>query len=391
MRWNGKGGAHLSDANPLLSDLAMSGPPPGLIIVHLGTNDLVQLDAFCLRQSVRIFMSECSVQFPRAHLVWSDILPRACYFGALSQSKLEMKRRSINKYHGTESALLRVHNDILCTVDDKRGVFLVLLDLSAAFDTIDHHILLQRLETRYGANGTVLEWFSSYLKDRSQSKSIHGTNSYDVICNSGVPQGSVVGPLLFALFTAPLKYVITSHDIHVAVYADDTQLYIDFNPTEREGAVRRLQECMNDVYSWSASDKLGLNGRKTELQHMTTRFNSQPQSSHGTTDPPSLKVGQQIIHHNESARSLGIIVDYKLRMSDHVNRICRSSFAALCGIGRIRQHLDDDWTAKVVHAFVTSRLDLCNSLLYGLPESETHKLQRVQNSAAMLVARTPRC
>ena len=98
VRWNGKGGARLNDLTGLLSELAVSGPPPGLIIVHIGTNDLVPLDAFCIRQSLRIFMEECCARFPGAQLVWSDILPRACFFGAFSQAKMEMKRRSINKW-----------------------------------------------------------------------------------------------------------------------------------------------------------------------------------------------------------------------------------------------------------------------------------------------------
>ncbi len=98
VRWHGKGGAQLSDMNALLSVLAASGPPPGLIIIHLGTNDLVTLDAFCLRQGIRLFMSECLARFPAATVVWSDILPRACYFGAWSPSKIEKKRRLINKW-----------------------------------------------------------------------------------------------------------------------------------------------------------------------------------------------------------------------------------------------------------------------------------------------------
>ena len=292
--------------------------------------------------------------------------------------------------HSTETATLHIQNNLLCTLDRKREAMLVLLDYSSAFDIIDHHILLQRLKTRYGISGTVLKWFSSYLKERLQTVSIRGKSSYDVIFNSGVPQGSVVGPLLFALYTAPLEDVIFSLDVHAAVYADDTQLYIDFNPGERENdAVRKLQKCMDDVHSWSASNKLCLNSRKTECLHMTSKFSLKSKSSDSPTDPPSLIVDHQPINPNESARSLGIIVDHNLRMTDHVNNICRSSFAALRGIGRIRQYLDDDSTAKLVHAFVTSRLDLCNSLLYGLPESETRKLQRVQNSAARIVARTP--
>ena len=98
VRWNGKGGARLPDLTQLLADLASSGPPPRVIVVHLGTNDLGFADAFSLRQRIRIFMSECLANYPMAQVVWSDILPRACYFGALSPAKVEMKRRSTNNW-----------------------------------------------------------------------------------------------------------------------------------------------------------------------------------------------------------------------------------------------------------------------------------------------------
>ena len=98
VRWNGKGGARLPDLIQLLADLASSGPPPRAIVVHLGTNDRGFANAFSLRQGIRIFMSECLANYPTARVVWSDILLRACYFGALSPAKVEMKRRSTNKW-----------------------------------------------------------------------------------------------------------------------------------------------------------------------------------------------------------------------------------------------------------------------------------------------------
>ena len=107
-------------------------------------------------------------------------------------------------FHSTKSALLCVQNDILSSLNNKKAVTLVLLDLSAAFDTIDHEKLLHCLETRFGINGTALNWFRSYLSNRSQEVRINNSSSEKMYLNFGVPQGSVLGPILFTLYVAPV-------------------------------------------------------------------------------------------------------------------------------------------------------------------------------------------
>ena len=113
--------------------------------------------------------------------------------------------------YSTETALLKVHNDVLRAVDDHRQAVLVLLNLSAAFDTIDHQILLQRLQLRFGVSGTVLRWFSAYLKDLSQTVSINNVDSDQHNIMWGVPQGSVCGAPLFTLYTIPISDIISRH------------------------------------------------------------------------------------------------------------------------------------------------------------------------------------
>ena len=116
------------------------------------------------------------------------------------------------QYHSTETALLKVTNDILMTIDSRRDAILILLDLSAAFDTLDHNILIKRLNSYFGFSGSVLQWFSSYIKDRGQSVVIGDVISSPQKLDYGIPQGSIVGPLLLH-FTRLLfnksSYVIT--------------------------------------------------------------------------------------------------------------------------------------------------------------------------------------
>ena len=134
------------------------------------------------------------------------------------------------KRYSTETALLKVQNDILLNMDRQHVTLLVLLDLSAAFDTVNHDILLRRLKTTFGITGTALQWFSSYLGNRSQ-RVVFGdgvSESYYLAC--GVPQGSCLGPLLFTLYASKLFEVIKHHLPSAHAYADATQLYVSFKP-----------------------------------------------------------------------------------------------------------------------------------------------------------------
>ena len=131
-------------------------------------------------------------------------------------------------HHSTETALVKVHNDILRAIDDNRFVPLLLLYLSAAFDTVDHSTLLLRLRTRFCVKGSTLAWFESYLSSRKYYVEVEGYKSSLRSLDSGVPQGSVLGPLLYVLYTSPVPDIIKSHDLQYHFNADDTQLYITF-------------------------------------------------------------------------------------------------------------------------------------------------------------------
>ena len=287
------------------------------------------------------------------------------------------------EFHSTETALLRVHNDILRAIDNKKEVVLVLLDLSSAFDTIDHDILISRLRTQFGFSGTVLSWFKSYLTNRSQRVVINNTISTSQPLAHGVPQGSVLGPLLFILYFAPLQDIIRSHDLDCMMYADDSQIYITIQPTCRELSLERLDLCIKDVKEFFHSNMLACNIRKTDIVHFLSRYSR--------IDPiSSVSVGDVNIVPSPQVRNLGVIFDTNMSMSAHVNKICRSGHHALRSIGRIRKYLSPSSTERLVHAFITSKVDYCNSLLFGISTSDLAKLQRLQNSAARLVTRTKR-
>ena len=137
-------------------------------------------------------------------------------------------------HHSTETALLRVHTDITKALEQKKVAALLLLDLSAAFDTICHARLLNRLNVRYGICGKALSWFSSYLCDRQQFVTLLGSSSEKQALETGVPHGSVLGPLLFTLYVAPIENITKKHGIDSHFYADDSQLYTFFKPVDNQ-------------------------------------------------------------------------------------------------------------------------------------------------------------
>lgn len=166
----------------------------------------------------------------------------------LSENKLHERFQSAyRKFHSTESALLKVQNDILQSLDNNCVTVLVLLDLSAAFDTIDHQTLPHRLENLFGITGKPLAWMSSYLSDRFQTVCVDGMLSAPVGMNYSVPQGSVLGPKNYIMYTKPVGNICRSHGLKHHFYADDSQLYLSFKPFEAPSvseALQRIESCL---------------------------------------------------------------------------------------------------------------------------------------------------
>uniref|UniRef100_A0A671W597 Reverse transcriptase domain-containing protein n=1 Tax=Sparus aurata TaxID=8175 RepID=A0A671W597_SPAAU len=166
--------------------------------------------------------------------------------------------------HSTETALIKITNDLLIAADSGHISILILLDLSAAFDTISHTILLTHLSDYLGLTGTALSWFQSYLTNRKQFVTIGDSGSTQAPINQGVPQGSVLGPLLFTIYMLPLGQIIRKHGLNFHSYADDTQLYLCTKPSTQLPP-QSLVNCLHDLKLWMTSYLLKLNTNKTEL------------------------------------------------------------------------------------------------------------------------------
>ena len=288
--------------------------------------------------------------------------------------------------HSTETALLRVHNDLLRSIDRDGGAVLVLLDLSAAFDTIDHAMLLKLLENQCGLKGTVLKWFADYISDRYQAVQVGTSFSEFIKMEFGVPQGSVLGPILFTCYTRPIANIIRRHDIPHHFYADDTQLYVSFRPRDaasREETVARVEACVRDIRAWMAAHYLKLNDDKTELLVLS--------SAPHATAPIELQVGGDVVTVSEDPpRNLGVYFDNKLSMDVHVKKLMRSVNHSLFSIGKVRKYLDVETCTTLLNCMVGSKLDYCNALFYGMSDKNFNALQLAQNRAARIITFTPK-
>ena len=297
---------------------------------------------------------------------------------------LEPYQSAYRKGYSVETALVRVSNDIHHALDKKKAVFLVLLDLSAAFDTVDHSILLRRLET-CGVTGGPLEWFKSYLENRKFVVRVGDIKSSTAQFDCGVPQGSVLGPILFSIYVAPLADIAKQHGISAHFYADDTQLYVPFDPNDHDSEISarvRLEACIVDMANWMITNKLKLNDCKSEFLIISSKFHK------NLIHTSSIVIGQEQISNSSSVRNLGVTFDDSMSMEAHVRNICKSMYYNLHNVSCIRKVLNDRSAAMLIHAFVVSRLDTCNPLLYNLPARLTNKLQLALNAAARVLTMT---
>src|SRR4029434_10524606 len=287
---------------------------------------------------------------------------------------LDPNQSGFKSGHSTETALLSV-TEALKTARAAQSSALVLLDLSAAFDTVNHRILLSILSSM-SISGKAHSWFESYLTGRSFNVSWQGQLSVPHRLTTGVPQGSVMGPLLFAIYTTSLGPIIRSHGFSYHCYADDTQLFLSF-PPEDTTVSARISNSLADISTWMKNHHLQLILAKTELMVFPTK---------------------QVIHHNininidslflvpsKTARNLWVIIDDQLTLMDHIASVSRSCCFALYNIRKIRPYLTQYATQLLVQTLVSVRLDYCNALLTGLPACVVKPQQMIQNAAARLV------
>jgi hypothetical protein len=284
------------------------------------------------------------------------------------------------QYHSTETALLRVTSDWRKYLDGGGSVCVISLDVTAAFDTVEHDLLLSKLANA-GVNGRALSWFGSYLKGRSVvvKAGAHVSKSHPL--SSGVPQGSTLGPMLFNLYMSDLAHLLSRSSVKFHIYADDVLLYVGFSHSEIGATFSKLQEAIVMIEDWMMSNHLLLSASKTSA-HVLHR----PGKLLPTL--PSLLLGGELlkISHSETFKWLGVVIDPVMSMRQFVENTCKGAYMHLRMIRLLRPSLNESITLLLCNSLVISRLDYCNSLLISADAVLLLKLKRVLHLAARTVA-----
>jgi hypothetical protein len=285
----------------------------------------------------------------------------------------------------TETATLQVASDWYSSLDCNQLVCVASLDVSAAFDTVNYGTLSARL-IQAGIIGRAHKWFMSYMTNRSAVVQYEDAQSQPFQLSSGVPQGSVLGPTLFNLYMADLARVLQdqcgSRGLKFHIYADDVLLYVSCQPPDFPTATEVMQFSLQIVEKWMADNYLMLNLEKTGIFLLHRKSGILPD-----VHPFSLMIGGKpvVLDTRGSFRWLGIEFDTSLTMSLFVSKTCRACFLVLRMLRQIRATLNKQSASLLCNALVCSRIDYCNSLLYGTNQDSRDKLQRVLNLAARII------
>lgn len=291
------------------------------------------------------------------------------------------EQSAYKKHHSTETILIKITNDLLLACDKRSATVLMMLDLSAAFDTVDHRKLLSILKKEIGISGVALRWFESFLGGRCQRVRLGETLSEDIILMFGVPQGSVLGPVLFNIYLRSFYSVVKKCGFMVQGYADDHQIYKSFEPAQQsEVLTYEIKECFLRIQDWMQQYCLQLNPNKTEI----IVFGS-PAIVEEITILGVMLTNNNCIRFSRVVKNLGVYIDSNLTFLNQVKSLKKTSFKTLRNIRKLRYLFSEDQLKLLVNSLVVCKLDYCNGLYYGANQKVLQELQLIQNAAAKVI------
>lgn len=287
------------------------------------------------------------------------------------------------KQYGTATALLKVMGDIVNSIDNGNLSILVLLDQSKAFDLVNHKLMIEKL--RYiGLSEVPLKWFSSYLTERHQKVKISDNKSSELMLKSGVPQGSILGPILFSIFTFDIPNCFSKCNLHL--YADDVQVYISTHILNLEEAVSDINTELSNFSMWCCDNGLKLNPSKSKAIMLgNERVRNKVNLNH-----LNVRVNDLVIDWVDSTKNLGVVVDNNIKFNEQINNVFKGSFATLKAIYKFKYDINQDTKLLLVRALINPKIEYCSSVYYyHLTAYNKQRLQRIQNACIRFVCCVP--
>ena len=331
-------------------------------------------------------LSRLVVPLPVSNLIFLSKLIERCVAVRLNKHMTDNSLHSKHAYgyksgHSAEMLLLNVVDDVLEGFDKKQATVMLLLDLSAAFDTIDQSKLLDMLKNDIGMDGMVYKWFESFIKGRTQRVRINSSYSESQLLEFGLAQGSVLGPPLFNIYIRPFYPFVHALSYQVEGFADDHQLFKRFVPLFQTHVLgSSINECLQAVSEWMSTYFLKLNKSKTKILVLA------PPAVLSLINIKGMFMADKCMRFVSSAKNLGVWLDEILDFKTQISKVASSSFMILRNIAKIKSLIPQESLCTLVCSLILSRIDYCNALYYKINSRELNVLQSVQNAAIRLVS-----
>ena len=307
--------------------------------------------------------------------VFERVVYHQLYYYLTKNCILSRYQSGFRSLHSTVTALLEATDSWAMNIDRGFVNAVVFLDLKKAFDTVDHNILLTKLQY-YGIRGSCHNWFTSYLSNRTQTCPMNSFMSSPKLVKCGVPQGTILGPLLFLLYINDLPNCL--YFSQPRMYADDTSL------TFASVDLKHIDDCLNydlnRVYIWLSANKLTLNLTKTEFMLVASR-----QKLSTFSEIPSFSINDHPVKQVSSVKSLGVHIDQNMSWECHIQNICKKIASALGAIRRIRHLIPFNILINVYDSLVQPHFNYCSVVWGNCGSGLSEKLQKLQNRAARIL------
>jgi hypothetical protein len=276
--------------------------------------------------------------------------------------------------HSTTTALLKITDDISSNLDRNLITVLVLLDFSKAFDTVNHKLLCQKLKKSFYFSDSAVEFIKSYLMDRTQCVFVNGAYSSALPVTQGVPQGSILGPLLFSLFINDISDSILFSRYHI--YADDVQIYLSGSEEHIVSVINQINTDLTSIADWSTRNGLCLNSQKTQAIAITRQ---KPISM------PSVKVNGIAIPFSPKVRNLGVFMNCNFTWNDQISSVVSGVNGALSRLWCTASYTPVETRRKLTVALLLPKFQYCDVLYSQSSEGNKERLNKCYNSCARYV------